>query len=264
MLLKNKTVSKANLLFVILIFSLFSCFSCRKKGQPAPGTGEQSSGTAVKNVKQNNTGSKTTSPDSDMVPIEIKLPNAMFEGTPQNVKVLNLEPPRASGKDRPPFLAPKGTENIALNKPIIGFDEEPIIGELEMITDGDKEATDGSFVELGPGLKAVTIDLGAEYNIYALCIWHYHKQPRVYYDVIVQTAEDQDFITGVNTIFNNDIDNSSGLGVGKDMNYTETNEGKLIDAKGVKARFVRLYSNGNTSNELNNYIEVAVYGKPVK
>jgi hypothetical protein len=47
------------------------------------------------------------------------------------------------------------------------------------------------------------------------------------------------------------------------MNYVETYEGKLIDAKGVRARYVRLYSNGNSSNELNHYIEVEVFGTPV-
>ena len=37
----------------------------------------------------------------------------------------------------------------------------------------------------------------------------------------------------------------------------------MVDAKGVSARYVRLYSNGNTSDELNHYTEVEVYGKPV-
>jgi len=80
----------------------------------------------------------------------------------------------------------------------------------------------------------------------------------------VQVADDPDFITNVRTLFNNDIDNSAGIGVGEEMHYTETNEGRLIDAKGLKARYVRLYSNGNTSNDLNHYIEVEVYGKPVE
>jgi hypothetical protein len=200
-----------------------------------------------------------------LVPIDIKLPKPMFVGTPQDTKVPNLEKPL--GKARPPFLAPEGTTNVALGKPVSGSDEEPIIGELSMITDGDKEAADGSYVELGPFVQYVTIDLQAEYNIYAIVVWHYHKQARVYFDVVVQVADDPDFITNVKTVFNNDIDNSAGLGVGKDMHYTETNEGKLIDVLSqgdVKARYVRLYSNGNTSNDLNHYIEVEVYGKPVK
>ena len=134
-----------------------------------------------------------------------------------------------------------------------------------MVTDGDKEAADGSYVELGPFLQHVTIDLEAEYQIYAIVIWHYHRQPRVYFDVVVQAADDPNFTANVRTLFNNDIDNSANLGVSKNMHYTETNEGKLINAKGIKARYVRLYSNGSTGgNDLNHYIEVEVYGKPVK
>jgi len=186
----------------------------------------------------------------------------MFVGTPQDTTVPNLEKPL--GKARPPFLAPVGTTNVALGKSITSSDDEPIIGELDYITDGDKEAADGSYVELGPLLQDIIIDLEAMHEIYAIVIWHYHKQAVVYFDVVVQVADDLDFISNVRTLFNNDIDNSAGLGVGTDMHYTETNEGKLIDAKGVKARYVRLYSNGNTGNDLNHYIEVAVYGKPVE
>jgi hypothetical protein len=79
----------------------------------------------------------------------------------------------------------------------------------------------------------------------------------------VQVADDQDFTSNIKTLFNNDIDNSAGLGVGTDMHYIETYKGELIDAKGVKAHFVRLYSNGNSSDDLNHYIEVEVYGKPL-
>ena len=199
---------------------------------------------------------------AEMVPIEIELPKPMFVGTPQDTRVANLEKPL--GKPRPPFLAPAGTTNVALEKPVASSDEEPIIGDIEMITDGDKEAADGSYVELGPFVQHVTIDLEAMHEIYAIIVWHYHKQARVYYDMVAQVADDPDFITNVRTLFNNDIDNSAGIGVGEDMHYTETNEGRLIDAKGLKARYVRLYSNGNTSNDLNHYIEVAVYGKPVE
>jgi hypothetical protein len=197
-----------------------------------------------------------------LVPIDIKLPRAMFEGTPQNTKVANLEKPL--GRDRPSFLAPVGTKNIAFEKPVSSTDDLPIIGELEMITDGDKEAADGSYVELGPFKQSVTIDLEAEYNIYAILFWHYHKQSCVFFDVVVQIADDPDFITNVTTLFNNDTNNSAGLGIGKDMHYTETNEGKLIDAGGVRARYVRLYSDGSTANGLNRYIEIEVFGKPAK
>ena len=143
-------------------------------------------------------------------------------------------------------------------------DDFPVIGEIEMITDGDKEASDGSFVELGPFQQDVTIDLGEEYKIYAIVLWHYHKQPRIYFDVIVQAGNNKKMTKGVNILFNNDIDNSSGLGKGTDMHYVETSEGKLVDAKGVCARYVKLHSRGNTNNDLNHYIEVSVYGMPLK
>ena len=195
------------------------------------------------------------------VPLDIKLPKPMFVGTPQDMRVPYLEKPL--GKPRPSFYAPAGTKNVASGKSVSSTDEEPIIGELELVTDGDKEATDGSYVELGPFLQHIAIDLGALQNIYAFVVWHFHKQPRVYFDVVVQVADDPDFVTNVRTLFNNDHDNSSGLGVGQNLHYVETSEGKLIDAKGVRARYVRLYSNGSNSNDLNHYIEVEVYSKPV-
>ena len=139
-----------------------------------------------------------------MVPIDIKLPKPMFIGTPQNMRVPNLEKPL--GKPRPAFLAPEGTKNVALGKSISSTDEEPIIGELELITDGDKEATDGSYVELGPFQQYITIDLEAKHNIYAVVMWHYHRQPRIYFDVIVQLSNDPNFVKDVTTIFNNDIE----------------------------------------------------------
>ena len=197
-----------------------------------------------------------------LVAIEMELPKPMFVGTPQDTKVPNLEKPL--GHARPPFFAPPGTTNVAKGKPVSSSDEEPIIGEIDYITDGDMEAADGSYVELGPFVQHVTVDLEAKHEIYAICVWHYHKQARVYFDVVVQVADDPDFIENVQTVFNNDIDNSAGFGVGTDKHYSETNEGKLIYVldKNIKGRYVRLYSNGNTSNDLNHYIEVAVFGKP--
>ena len=203
-----------------------------------------------------------TANQSNLDTIKIKLPKPVFIGTPQNMQVPNLEKPL--GKPRPPFLAPAGTKNVALKKTVHSSDEMPIIGDLTLITDGDKEANEGSFVELGPFKQQVTIDLGSRHEIYAIVVWHYHNQPRVYFDVVVQVSDDKDFIKDVKTVFNNDHDNSSGLGAGKDMNYVETAEGKLIDTKGVQGRYVRLYSKGNTNNDLNHYTEVEVYGKPVK
>ena len=192
----------------------------------------------------------------------LKLPKPMFIGTPTNIKSPNLEP--VTGKSRAPFYVPKGTKLLSLKKPVTSSDSAPVIGELDMISDGEKEGGDGFFVELGPGKQWVQIDLGASYALQAILAWHYHTQARVYRDVIVQVSDDKNFAGGVTTVFNNDHDNSSKLGPGKDKEYIEVAEGRLFDPKGARGRYVRLYSNGNTTNDLNHYVEVEVYGTPVK
>ena len=199
---------------------------------------------------------------SDKEELKLKLPKPMFIGTPTNIKSPNLE--AVTGKSRGAFLVPKGTRLLSLKRPVTSSDRQPVIGELDMLTDGEKEGGDGYFVELGPSKQWVQIDLGASYALHAILAWHYHSQARVYRDVIVQVSDDKDFLKGVTTVFNNDHDNSSGMGIGKDKEYIEVAEGRLVDPKGVKARYVRLYSSGNTTNDLNHYVEVEVYGTPAK
>ncbi len=192
--------------------------------------------------------------------LKLKLPKPMFIGTPTNIKSANLE--TVTGKPRAPFYVPKGTVLLSLKKPVTASDMQPVIGELDMVDDGEKAGGDGYFIELGPGPQWVQIDLGASHPLSAILAWHYHSQARVYRDVIVQVSDDPAFKTGVTTVFNNDHDNSSKLGAGKDKEYIEVAEGRLFDPKGAKGRYVRLYSNGNTTNDLTHYVEVEVYGLP--
>jgi hypothetical protein len=194
--------------------------------------------------------------------LKLQLPKPMFIGTPGNIKSANLEV--VTGKSRGPFYVPKGTKLLSLNRPVTSSDRQPVIGELSFVTDGDKDGGEGYYVELGPGAQWVQIDLGASYALNAILVWHYHSQARVYRDVIVQVSDNKDFLKGVATLFNNDHDNSSGLGIGKDKEYIEVAEGRLIDPKGARGRYVRLYANGNTSNDLNHFVEVEVYGTPAK
>ena len=196
----------------------------------------------------------------DKVPLKTQLPKPLFVGTPVPLNVPNLEPP-LKGK-RPDFMVPAGSVNLAKGKNVTGSDNSPVVGTLDLITDGDKAGDEGSWVELGPGKQWVQIDLSKSANIYAVLLWHFHSQARVYRDVVAQVSDDATFKSGVITIFNNDFKNELGLGAGKDLNYVETYQGKLIDAKGVKGRYIRFYSNGNTTNKLNDYIEIEVWGKP--
>jgi hypothetical protein len=199
-------------------------------------------------------------PDPGKEELKLKLPKPMFIGTPTNLKSSNLEV--VTGKARPPFYVPKGTVLVSSKKPVTSSDMQPVIGELDMITDGEKAGGDGYFIELGPTPQWVQIDLGASHPLQAILAWHYHSQARVYRDVVVQVSDDPAFKTGVTTVFNNDHDNTAKLGIGKDKEYIEVAEGKLFDPKGVKGRYVRLYSNGNTTNELTHYVEVEVFGSP--
>ena len=199
-------------------------------------------------------------PRPGMVLLALKLPRPLFIGTPKNLRTPNLEPDR-KGKLRPPFFVDKDVKKVSLEKPVASSDAEPVIGEIAQVTDGDREGREGSYVELGPGKQHVQIDLGKTYEIHVILVWHYHGSARVYRDMVVQVSDDSDFILDVATIFNNDHDNSSGFGIGKDFEYIETFEGKLVDCKGVKARYVRLYSNGSTAGEMNHYVEVEVYGR---
>lgn len=208
-------------------------------------------------------GLLTCGAEEAKVKLDIKLPKPVFIGTLVPVAGLrNIEPARKGA--RPDLLVPAGLTNVALHKTVTASDSAPIIGEAVMLTDGDREGVDGSYVEFGPGTQWAQIDLGSAQEIFAIVVWHYHIQARVYHDVIVQVSDDASFVSDVKTVFNNDIDNSSGRGIGKDYSYVETHEGRLIDTHGVMARYVRLYSRGNTSNDLNHYVEVDVYGRPVK
>jgi len=209
-----------------------------------------------------NSFARSQSQDSGKEELKLQLPKPMFIGTPRNIRTANLEV--ITGKPRGPFFAPKGTKLVSLKKPVLSSDMQPVIGELNFVTDGEKSGEDGYFVELGPGKQWVQIDLGAETVLNAILMWHYHSQARVYRDIVVQVSNDKDFVTGVTAVFNNDHDNTTGLGIGRDKEYIETNEGKLVDPKGLKARFIRLTSNGNTSNDMNHFVEVEVYGTPGK
>ena len=186
------------------------------------------------------------------------IPPELIEGTPQPIKVSNLEPAPTSA---PVLVVPEGTSLLSKGKPVTSSDDFPIIGELEYITDGDKEAGEGYFVELLDGPQWVQIDLETPADLAAIWIWHYHSQARAYHDVVVQVSNDPEFTSGVTTLFNNDYDDSTGQGKGSDKPYVDTRFGKLVNANGSNAQYIRLYSSGNTANDMNHYIEVEVYGQ---
>ena len=194
-----------------------------------------------------------------LTPLKIDYPPPLLSGTPVPAKLPNLEAPNIKP---PQILVPPGVTNLAKGKKVTASDPAPVIGDLTLITDGDKESEEGYFVELDHGLQWVQIDLGAPAELYAIAVWHYHAQARAYLSVIVQVSDDPEFKKDVRTLFNNDDRNIAGFGAGTSPAYLEKNTGRLIPANKAVARYVRLYSAGNTANELNHYIEVEVFGRP--
>jgi len=197
------------------------------------------------------------------VVLRTETPEEMLVGTPPDVLVMlfpGLEKP-PEGK-LPDLLVPAGTVNLSRKKKVTASDPNPVLGELAFVTDGKKQGTEDNYVELAPLQQWVQIDLEKPCRIHALHLWHFFREARSYHDVIVQVAADSAFTAEVRTVYSNDQDNSAKMGVGKERPYIETNLGKLIDAKGITGRYVRLYSHGNTANDLNHYVEVDVFGEP--
>ena len=200
-------------------------------------------------------GAVTCSGAEEQVILKTELPKPLFVGTPVPIKdVPNLEPKNKAVAAE--FLVPAGTINLAKGKKVTASDSDPVVGSLDLITDGDKEGDEGSWVELGPGRQWVQIDLEKEAVLSAVVVWHFHSQERVYRDVVMQVSNDPTFQKDVTTIFDDTV------GTGKDLAYIESYKGKWIEVKGLKGRYVRLYSQGNTTNKMNHYIEVEVFGRP--
>jgi hypothetical protein len=195
-------------------------------------------------------------------PLKLDLPLHTLKGTPEDLPSgPNVEPP--SDVAPPPVLVPKGVTNVAFGKTVTSS-VPPYLGELSRITDGKKEAVDDDAVEFRKGTQWVQVDLGQSYAIYAIAMWHDHRYVQVMHDVILQVSDDPEFKSGVTTLFNNDTDNSSKLGVGTDREYFEMQWGRVVAAKGIKARYVRGYTNGSNQSVLNCWQEIEVYALPAK
>ncbi|GKU25662.1 hypothetical protein CFOLD11_24880 [Clostridium folliculivorans] len=147
------------------------------------------------------------------------------------------------------------TRNVATGKSITASDT--MSASASLITDGDVNSD--NFVGVTQNLQWVQIDLGQAYNINKINLWHYFADGRSYHDVIARVSNDPNFSSGVTTVFNNDNNNSAGLGTGNDAEYAETSAGKAISFSTISARYVRLYSNGSSANVYNHYVEVQVW-----
>lgn len=197
----------------------------------------------------------------DLMLLQTELPGDLLIGTvPDNLPVPNLDKTKQS-----PLQIPNTSSVISKGKPVSSSDKEtPFEGELTYVTDGIKDGNEGYSVIIGEGPHWVQVDLGQSHLVDAVVLWHYFRNHRVVNDVIVQASEDAEFKTGVTTLYNNDADNTSGQGIGTDRPYIGNYLGRQVNGNGTKARYIRTWSNGSTDNRMNEFIEVEVWGRPVK
>ena len=191
--------------------------------------------------------------------IRPEMPKPMFVGSgpsrdyaPPNLEKSNDRPVLEVSIPRRVSLLSKGVQ-------VTSSDPAPL-GDLGLITDGEKTGDDGYYVDILPGSQWVQLDLGETREIWLLWLWMFHKQAVIYKDVIIEVANDPDF-SDARIIFNNDHDNTANMGAGTNESWIETNHGHAIRANGVRGRYVRLYSNGRSIDDTNQWIEVEVYGR---
>lgn len=170
--------------------------------------------------------------------------------------------------------------NVALNKRVTASSDPNAANPLSRITDGDvSSAAKFSDPCKDPGGNCyIQIDLEAEYNIYNVELFRYWADSRKYYNTVVMLSNDVNFASGNTRVIWNANNEKAGRGGqaltggiwsnvpvgGNDSLYTETSKGKKFyvndedHAEGYKARYVRIYNNGSTSNASNHFVEVRV------
>ena len=188
------------------------------------------------------------------------LPKPVFEGTPIDVRSPHREAYRGCDVPPKPLMVPAGTRLLSRGCRVSSSDRNVERKWLDLVTDGDNQYTPSAYLELAPGVQWVQIDLASNVSVQAVCFWRESPESIVYRDTIVQISDDPGFLKNVTTLFNNDYDNSAKLGKGRDKEYIEDYFGRRISGQGIKARYLRIYSNGSTSSPYNHFIEIEVYG----
>jgi hypothetical protein len=221
-------------------------------GQPWWNIGACGGGTAVPTNTPTNTSVPTNTPTKTNTPTgPTNTPTRTNTpigptNTPTNTSVPTNTPTKTN-------TPTGGGTNLALGKIATGAS----LVNPAFITDGDK-SNSNNFGGLDFGVRSIVIDLGQNFNLTKINVWHYFADARTYHDVIVQVSTVSDFSTKT-TVFNNDTNNSAGQGTGTNAENAESSAGKTITFSAVSARYVRLWSNGSTANVYNHYVEVEVY-----
>lgn len=127
-----------------------------------------------------------------------------------------------------------------------------------MGVDGVKNTTD-NYAEFGANDRTdssyLQVDLGDVYDVAQINLVRYFGDGRTYPNTTIVMSEDDSFDTKDAVVYNSDADNMNGFGKGEDTAYPETDKGRSFDAKGAKARYVRVYMSGqHKENKNTNHI----------
>ena len=185
-----------------------------------------------------------------------------------------LAPAPTPGHGPPPVLVPVGSDtNLALGRPVRSSTTFPLIGSLEIITNGNIGHGYDNLVEIGPDHAWIEIDLGAEYRVDGLHIFRFTDHTSAAYRATVIEIDTQPHPgippTGPDTastavvVHNSDDLNSIGLGTGNHRAYVEPHYGHYMRIKPVVGRYVRIHTHGNACDPLTRYREIKVYGAAV-
>ena len=152
-----------------------------------------------------------------------------------------------------------GLRNLAFGQPVSQTGDAGYDSGSSLATDGNMR---NAAWDIGP--KATghyrQVDIGGPWNIDSLRVWHELSDSRRirYKDVVIRLSTTADFSSDVTTVFNNDLDNSLGLGAGTDGEYDETESGKIVHFPPTRARYIRLHTYGNNHDDQNRLLEVMV------
>ncbi|MFD2334317.1 fibronectin type III domain-containing protein [Cohnella sp. GCM10020058] len=215
-------------------------------------------------------------------------PTPQVAGTKQQFSVLGLTPGATyyfamktrdnannySGLSNVIQVVMESTINVAKNKSVTSNGTASNNVPLSILTDGVTARDQYALIGVSTGPKWVQVDLGQAFGIKKINIrndWGASADTyRTGRDHVVQVSNDPNFATGVTTVFNNDQDNSSGLGVGTDAEYQEPADGSgktITLSSAINARYVRFSANGHvrvnqTYNAVNTPVEIEVYADP--
>ncbi|HZG77142.1 MAG TPA: DNRLRE domain-containing protein, partial [Paenibacillus sp.] len=215
-------------------------------------------------------------------------PSPQAAGTQQQFTVLGLTPGATyyfalktrdnanneSGLSNVVSVVMETTINVAKNKPVTSNGTVSNGVPLSAVTDGVTARDQYALIGVSSGPKWVQVDLGQTYGIQKINIrndWGASADTyRTGRDHVVQVSNDPAFATGVVTVFNNDQDNSSGLGAGTDAEYLEPSDGSgktIALPTALNARYVRFSAYGHVRvnqalNLVNTPIEIEVYADP--